>query len=422
MTKQKSQKVLLVGGGSGGHLTPLFAVRDAILKQSPTAQIEIWTDRKMLGAAEARAADTRIRTIISGKYRRYVGKKTPAKDRAQNLVDLFRIAFGIIQSFFRLLFSRPNVVFLKGGFASVPAGFAARALRIPYIIHESDSDLGLANRLLARHAKVIATGLPRPKASGDDSRFVYTGIPIDEAWLKPRRLHKSGTSNPGKTGRYSVVILGGGLGAHSLNLEAAKMARYFNESAPTLKSSSSESKKPVSQVKITAFIGRSESKELEQELQELGVETHRFVSNAADIVQIVQSADVVVARAGATTIAELAATSRAVILVAKATLPGGHQERNAAILAKEGAVIDYDGSTLDDGKLPLAVNDLLHDPAKRRSLGAKLHELGRYDAADTLAGILLNLNSAPGASRPHTAKNHATKNRTAPSVSTGKPS
>ncbi|MCL2038474.1 glycosyltransferase [Candidatus Saccharibacteria bacterium] len=372
------KKILLVGGGSGGHLTPLFAIRDAILAEAPQTKTEIWTDRKMAPAARARLANAGpvpVRTIISGKYRRYVGRKTPLRERFQNFLDIFRIAFGTLQSFFRLLFSRPDIIFLKGGFTSVPVGFAARFLRIPYIIHESDSDLGLANRLLAGHARIVALGLP-PSDSLPPSlkaKAIYTGIPIDAVWFQAPRIHKTGTPNPAKPGRPSVVVLGGGLGAHSLNLEAVKMAKYFQD-----------------KVAITAIIGDKESLKLEQELQQFGVATHRFVSSAAELAQIVRSADLVVARAGATTIAELAAASRAVVLIAKATLPGGHQEKNAALLARANAVIDYDGSTLADDQLPLTVANLLADPAQRQSLGAKLHQLGRYDAANTLAKLLLD--------------------------------
>ncbi|MDR0979798.1 MAG: glycosyltransferase [Candidatus Nomurabacteria bacterium] len=384
-------KILLVGGGSGGHLTPLFAVRDAILQLTPDTKIEIWTDRKMLKVAKERlqpssrpaeslTQNTRIRTIISGKYRRYANNPTPLKDHFANFFDLFRIVFGTIQSFCRLLFYRPDVIFLKGGFTSVPVGFAAHLLRIPYIIHESDSTLGLANRLLAKHARIVATGLP---SNSNDPRFVYTGIPIDQAWLINRGVAAEGPAaggegdgaNRGQDPELqlpSLVVLGGGLGAHSLNLEAAKLAKYFGN-----------------KVQITAIIGPAESETLESALQKLGVITHRFIANAAELAPIVRAADVVIARAGATTITELAATSRPTILVAKATLPGAHQAENAKLLAEQGAAIDYDGSTLADNQLPVFVSHLLADSTNRQSLGTKLHQLVRYDAATALAQILL---------------------------------
>jgi UDP-N-acetylglucosamine--N-acetylmuramyl-(pentapeptide) pyrophosphoryl-undecaprenol N-acetylglucosamine transferase len=380
MKTDNKLKILLVGGGSGGHLTPLFAVRDALLKLAPTARLELWTDKKMAAAAKKRldesgpsASATRVRKVTSGKYRRYVAMSTPFRDRIRNFFDIFRIIFGVIQSFGRLIVSRPDVIFLKGGFVSVPVGIAAGWLKIPYIIHESDSDLGLANRILAKRAKVIALGLP-PANDRLKAKAVYTGIPIDQAWLQARRIQKTGTPSSAKPGRPSVVVLGGGLGAHSLNLETVKMAKYFGD-----------------RVQITAFIGQAESDKLASTLEDLGVSIYRFVSKAADLAQIVVNADVIVARAGATTIAELAAAKKAVILVAKATLPGAHQEKNAQILGAQGAAIDYDGSTLADDKLPLSVESLLNDPAKQKAMGEKLHSLGRYDAANRLADILLEV-------------------------------
>jgi len=361
-------KILLVGGGSGGHLTPLFAVRDAILKQSPKAQLELWTDKKMLPAAQARlapdaASNAHVRAITSGKYRRYVLVRTPFRDRVRNFFDLFRFAFGIIQSFFRLLFHRPDIIFLKGGFVSVPVGLAARALRIPYIIHESDSKLGLANRLLARHAQIVALGLP-PADANPPTNVVYTGVPIDEAWLKSYPTPKSTTPH--------LVILGGGLGAHRLNLEAIKLAEHFGDN-----------------LEITAFIGQSESEKVERELIAHGVATHRFMTDARDLAKIVYSADLVISRSGATAITELAAAQRPVIFIAKSTLPGGHQQKNVDILVKNHAAISYDGDKLHEDKLPALVASLLTDTKKRQKLATNLHQLGRYDAATRLAELLL---------------------------------
>ena len=179
-------KVLVVGGGSGGHITPAVAVIREILEKRPRTKVEFWTDRKYyknvvkitteIGvrwgseAKGSRGQYIRVRKIAAGKFRRYAG--WTVKDWFENwwivlkdlvfgnIVGFLGFVLGMVQSFLRLVLpgKRPNVIFLKGGFVGLPVGLVARLFRIPYVVHESDAVPGLANRILMKHAAVIATG------------------------------------------------------------------------------------------------------------------------------------------------------------------------------------------------------------------------------------------------------------------------
>lgn len=181
-------KVLVVGGGSGGHITPAVAVVRELLEKQPRTKVEFWTDRKYyknvvkitteIGVrwgshaqeGNRRIPYIRVRKICAGKFRRYAGWTW--KDWLKNwwivikdlffgnIAGFFGFVGGIVQSFWRLILpnSRPDVIFLKGGFVGLPVGLIAKWLKIPYVVHESDMVPGLANRLLMEHATVIASG------------------------------------------------------------------------------------------------------------------------------------------------------------------------------------------------------------------------------------------------------------------------
>ena len=160
-------KILAVGGGSGGHVTPVVAVFKEILKKNKKAELRFWCDKKFLPQAEktmksAFGERVKISSIHSGKLRRYnhltlLQHFTIPSVVFGNIADFFKNILGVFQAFFKLIFWRPDVIFCKGGFVCVPAGLAAWVLRIPIVIHDSDAHPGLANRILSKFARKIAT-------------------------------------------------------------------------------------------------------------------------------------------------------------------------------------------------------------------------------------------------------------------------
>ena len=176
-----------MGGGSGGHITPAVAVVREILEKKPRAEVEFWTDFKYyknvtkltteIGFAWGddrkkvrKAPYIRVRRLPAGKFHRYadwhfkdyfVHFEVTLKELIfGNIVGFFGFLAGIVTSFCRLVVkkTRPNIIFLKGGYVCLPIGLMARMFKIPYVIHESDVVAGLANRLLMKQAKKVAFG------------------------------------------------------------------------------------------------------------------------------------------------------------------------------------------------------------------------------------------------------------------------
>ena len=191
--------------------------------------MRFWCDKNFLPQAKktmtsAFGEKVKVGVISSGKFRRYT-HLTFLQHLAipsifwGNFFDIFKNIAGVFQAFFKLIVWRPDVIFCKGGFVCVPAGLAAWALRIPVIIHDSDAHPGLANRILSRFAKKIATGAPLEFYKYPREISKYVGIPIVENFKKYSNVEKSkfkrelGFSDK----KPLVVITGGGLGAARIN-------------------------------------------------------------------------------------------------------------------------------------------------------------------------------------------------------------
>ena len=385
MDMGKAIKILTLVGGSGGHVTPAVAVLRELKHRHPGAEIRVWCDHAY--APQTRSLvhnfDTTIpvQVVLSGKLRRYHHLKwwqhfTIPSVVFPNIRDVFLVVAGFLQSCVKLLFWRPDVVFAKGGFASLPAGLAARVFRIPLVIHDSDSHPGLANRMLARFATFIATGAPLENYPYDRKRAYYTGIPISQDFRpypdEERREMKTGLSfDPGTP---LVVITGGGTGAGHLNDAVAK------EIEPLL---------GLTSLLLLSGTAHYDTARASTPQNDPRFQLLPFV-DSEKMVQVLGAADIVVSRAGATTILELSALAKPTILVPNAKLTAGHQLKNAAESAKNGAaeVIGDEELIANPQLLVDTISALLANPAKRRQMAKTFHSLSKSGAAKEVADLV----------------------------------
>lgn len=324
----------------------------------------------------------RVDTILAGKLRRYYHMTIwqqmahPFSILLPNLRDMLFVVGGFIQSFIKLIAWRPDVVFTKGGFVCLPVGLAARLLHIPLVIHDSDAHPGLTNRILARWAQAIATGAPLDNYSYDSRISRYVGIPISDEFRPlsdtERKLVKAELGvDPA---RPLVVITGGGLGAKRMNDATALILQDL-----------------LNHASVILISGAGQYDELRAITPEADdrFQLHAFVSKG--MAQMLSAADVVVARAGATTILELAAAATPTMLIPNGQLTGGHQLKNAAAYAKNGAVAVLDEKDL--GSNPHLLLDglraLLDDKKRRQVMAQAFHEFARPHAAEDMADMIL---------------------------------
>lgn len=368
-------------------MTPVVAVLHELKTLNPDVELRFWSDKGF--AAEAHRivsgydSSIKFQTILSGKFRRYhhlskLQHLTVPGVVFPNIRDAFLVFFGIIQSFFRLLFWRPQVVFLKGGFVCLPIGIAAWLLRIPFVIHDSDAHPGLTNRILAPLASRILTGVSLDHYDYPVEKSAYVGVPIDphfkqisekkrqEVKLKFGFSHK----------RPLTVFVGGGQGSKQINDNVVLHL--------------------IDLMKITNVMILSGTKQYD-ELRSLTPQDNAHFRLEAFIppqglAELLAAADIVVTRAGASALLELAALAKPTIVIPSKRLIW--QVKHAKLYVDMQAVYPLDEDKFTepgDKSLVAAVKRLLVDQPLRQKLSKNLHRLARPNAGKDMAATILSV-------------------------------
>ena len=336
------------------------------------------------------AAGLDFAAIKAGKFRRLHGANVFSKllnpaTLHLNARDLGRLVSGVGGSLQILRTWKPDVVFVKGGFVGLPVGLAAKLLGIPYIIHESDVSPGLTNRILGKWALKVATGFP-VKSYHDfpPAKMVYVGNPVREELLRAHRL--DGLVKFKLEQKLPVVLVtGGSLGAVTVN-------DVMLDSAHLL----------LDHCQIIHLTGEADFERVKFELGRMKLEHadryHIYSFLMGDMAKALAVADVVVARAGANTIAELAALGKPTVLIPN-YLMAGHQTENAKQLARVGAARVIDEPSLTPELLAGEVDRILESEEEQRALSTAIRTFAKADANEELARLILEV----GASRRHKA-------------------
>lgn len=380
----------MTGGGSGGHITPILAVAHEIKQISPQTEI-IYIGQRGDSLGDIPAQDPNINSVVTvraGKLRRYHGEGIAQlldiPTVLKNIRDIWWTLVGIFQSIVLMYKMKPQIVFIKGGFVGVPVGLAAAFWRIPYITHDSDAIPGLANRLIAPWARLHAVALPKEVYAYPSEKTLSVGVPISSQFHKVNDQERQNIRDQLGLGKFKKVVLitGGGLGAQRVNNAVLACA--------------SELLDRYSDLAIVHIAGRANEQQLRADYeQRIGtraidrVHVKGFINN---LYQYSAVANVVVTRAGGTSMAEFAAQSKACIVIPNPFLTGGHQLKNAKVLSDRKAIRMVDETVLqeDEKSLMPPLVDLLDNPEKAKQLGQKLGAIEHSDAAHTIAMILLD--------------------------------
>ena len=325
--------------------------------------------------------------IFAGKFRRYHGEgwrqMLDIKTVLLNIRDMFLIALGCIQSWWLLKRLNPNAVFIKGGFVGVPVGLAAAFWRIPYITHDSDALAGLANRIIAKWARVHAVALPKNVYNYPPSKTVTVGVPIASEYsiVKPPTQEKYKRQLGLAAEDQLLFVTGGGLGAKIINEAMTHIASTLLRQYPKLHI-----------IHIAGHVHKEAiTNEYTKRIPQSDISRVVVKDYVTDMYKYSGAADVIIARAGATNMAELAAQGKACIAVPNPVLAGGHQLKNAQAFAEAEAVILVPQTAIEEDYMVLQspVDELLGSVEKREALGKKIHVFAHADAAQKLAMLLL---------------------------------
>lgn len=377
----------MVGGGSGGHITPLLAVAEQLKKDKPDVSVYAVSERfGVFNHIFKRSSSVdRVHHVFAGKLRRYhneswLKRLTDIQTILLNLKDGILLIIGFLESIILLLRLRPSVIFIKGGYVGVPLGFASRLLRIPYVTHDSDAMAGLTNKLIGPGAAKNAVGAVPEMYHYTPEKIIYTGVPIEKIYRAfSSAEYKNERSKLGiKSDEFLILILGGSNGAQRID-------RIMHEAL-------SDTLKKYPKIRIIQQVGSGNESMYADYPPELASRTitSRFLSPVSSYCK---AADLVISRAGATAISELAALKKPVVLIPHPALTGGHQLHNAQMIDEAGAaIVISEKEALSSPKVMKdALDSLISSRTKRDKIAGNLHALSASDAAEKISRLLLQI-------------------------------
>lgn len=361
---QDPYRLMLTGGGTGGHLFPAVASAQEFCRRFPDTEVLfVGTRRKVERAGLAAygyAGDSIVCYGLKGK----------------SPVDLLKalavLPLSLWQAALLLRRFRPHVVLGVGGYVTGPVVVMAKALGIPTLIHEQNSVPGLANRQLARFADHICLSLPDSGGAFPEKKRVFTGNPVRRNILELAAL-------PGKapSAVKTVLVLGGSQGAQAIN-------RLLPEAVQAL------SEEVRGNLRLIHQTGSTDCAQVSERYREIGfsAEVAPFFT---DMAAVYARADLLVSRAGATTLAELAVLGKPAILIPYPQAADNHQEKNAEHYVRGGGAILLRQRDLDGIRLAGAMSDLLTDDARLSAMAESMRRLGLPEAAEKIVACCLEL-------------------------------
>ncbi len=366
-------RVLLTGGGSGGHITPLLAVAEQLKKIYSNKQSNSELKLFYLGPIDKttqlfQQEDIVTQNIITSKYRRYFS--------FQNLIDFLKLPLGFLDALIKLYRIKPQVIFSKGGHGSFMVIIAGSLLKIPMVLHESDSMPGLTNRLLSKYVTYIATSFThshkyfRPQ---DKNKIILTGNPI-------RKIFQNQILKQPNNQIKKIFIMGGSQGSVLINNIIMPSFNDLLDHYEIIYQCG-----PANLSNIVETLKKNISSQNKNKYKIYG-----FI-NPGDLKDIYTSVDLIISRAGSGSIFEIAASGKPSILIPLTSAAQNHQNINADIYSQTGAAIVLNEKTLQFKELINIIDAIKEQDIQKMSNAARLFFDDYKNAATKIAELLLKI-------------------------------
>ncbi len=379
----KKLRILLTGGGTGGHIYPLIAVAGELKKQAQQAGLEI--DLRYFGPAKSyrdkiEASGMKFYPMLSSKFRRYWS--------ALNFLDAPKFFISLIQMLWRIFWFMPDAVFSKGGPGALAVVLVSRFYRIPVLIHESDSAPGLTNRISGRFSKKVFLAIETAADYFNKKNIEVVGNPVREALLAKipsendlPQMQKVAKLNFGfSADEPLVLVLGGSQGAERIN-------NFILENLELL----------IRHTQILHQVGGSNFESYSQEFQFITkdwspIEKKRYAFQPFfkdNLAEAMIAADIIISRAGAGSIFEIAAFGKPAILIPLPEAAYDHQLENARAYSKNKAAMVILQKNLLGNLMSEELKKLLADQPLLQAMGRAAKEFYRPDSGAIIAKQLL---------------------------------
>jgi UDP-N-acetylglucosamine--N-acetylmuramyl-(pentapeptide) pyrophosphoryl-undecaprenol N-acetylglucosamine transferase len=363
-------RLVIAGGGTGGHLFPGIAVAEEFLSRDSTNEV--------LFVGTERGIEARVLPRLGFRVEFIAAAGIRGKGGFSQVKGVAMLLYGYAQSRRILKEFRPDRVLGVGGYASGPVVLAARGLQIRRFVHEQNAIPGMTNKILSRFAEEVFISLDESRQFFPKGKALLTGNPVRKEILasagNPPALSGTPLCQRGAGGDFRLLIFGGSAGAHSVNQAVMAALPFLAGSRERLA--------------ITHQTGENDLAEVREAYRREGfaAEVVPFID---DMAGAYRDAALVVCRAGATTIAEVTACGKACIFIPYPHAVDDHQRRNAEALLKKGAGFMLLEQELSGESLARMIGELIAEPGKIEAAGQSARELARLDAARVIVDEMI---------------------------------
>lgn len=361
-------RIIISGGGTGGHIFPAVSIANAIKAKRPDAKI-------LFVGANGRMEMTRVPEAgyeIKGLPVRGLIRPLWSPKNIGVMIDFLKsksMVKDIIKSF------KPQVAVGVGGYASAPTLNAAAAMGVPCLIQEQNSYAGVTNKSLAKKAKKICVAYDGMERFFPADRIIKTGNPVRQNLHENKMTRGEAREAMGlQKDLPTILVIGGSLGARTINNSIAAGIHRFEEK----------------QIQVIWQTGKYYAEECERKAKEAGAKFVRPQAFISDMATAYKAADIVVSRAGASSISELCLLGKASILVPSPNVAEDHQTKNARALSDKNAALFIPDAMAEKTLVEEAVA-LVQDPAMITSLENEVLKLALKDSAEIIADEVLKL-------------------------------
>lgn len=359
---RKKIRLLLTGGGTGGHLFPAVATAQQFRAQMP--------DTEVLFVGTKRKVDTKSLGAYGFASRSIICHGLKGKSPVELAKAIAVLPLSYLQALLIIRRFNPDIIFGVGGYVTGPVVAAGKTLGIPVVLHEQNSLPGLANRQLGRIADRVCLSLPGSGTEFPANKILYTGNPVRSAILE-----LAGKVPSRKDIKRTLLVLGGSQGAKAVNRLMTEAVCSFTDAE-------------LREIRVIHQTGDSDEQQVREAYRQRRVDAE-VAGFFTRMHEVYQQADLLVSRAGATTLSEIAVLGKPAILIPYPYAADNHQEKNAHYYVSGGGAVQFSQNELTAGRLGAAILQLLGNEEKLAAMAAAMKRLAFPDAAERIVACCL---------------------------------
>ena len=362
-------RVLIAGGGTAGHVIPAVAIAEALYSKDFLKE-----KNEVHFVGSKRGAGREIVNEAGYDMTVLPGRGIQRKVTFRNVISTLSLLVAFFQASCMIIKAKPEIIVVMGGYASLACGLAGKFFNVPIIVAEQNAVPGATNKIIGRFAKISAVSF----RDVDLPNSVLTGNPLRSEIL---RFIETDSRNDarrelGVRDRKMITVFGGSLGASHLNKTIFELSQYWEGRA----------------ISIYLIVGSRDWYEFSQlERKSIGDVEYEMIEYLKDLTPLIGASDLVVSRAGATSISEITSLGIPSILVPLPNSPGNHQEENARFFEKNGSAVVIPDSELNYLSLSNRVSDLLDGDLILQEMAEKTKDVRYLNAGDDVAQLIFEI-------------------------------